>query len=265
MKKIKVVLMNKNHGFSLIGTLVGAVVFTMLLGGSAKFVEMTLQASNASKAVLTENNLKQTIAQGLEKKCNTNKDDATLNHESLVGDPATGIGVLKDSFTLPGGIKQGEDFKGGIEVVKMELQGVATESTRDFVVYYKMKGLGKLNAQDPSKCLSADVTGCFEQRCTVNYHITDNHCTSSVDCHSFDGSGGGGGPPPCYKVDKTETEGRKTLVGCEGPNTATGLSTTAIGFGAGKVSTGEKNTFVGANAGNKNTTGERNTFVGESA
>ena len=228
--------MNKNRGFSLIGTLVGAVVFTMVLGGSSKFVEITLQASNASKAVLTENDFKQTIAQGLiSEGCGASASliPGQLEADSTIQDsnPANGIGKLKDDFSL-GGIKKGEDFKGSITVVKMELRGVATNETRDFVVYYKMKGLGKLNARDPLKCTNTDVTGCFEHSCTVEYK--NNKCTRSRECHNFAGGGGGGGPPPCYEVD----DSGKTLVGCGGTKDAGGTNTTAIGHDAGKDLTG---------------------------
>ena len=265
--------MNKNHGFSLIGTLVGAVIFTTVLGGSAKFVEITLQSSNTSKAILTENDFKQTIAKGLtiakdsiKAGCSTTPGDASLKPKELVGsDRDDGIGTLKDGFELPGGIKKG-DFKGSIEVVKMELRGVATESKRDFVVYYKMKFLGNLNARDPLKCTNTDVTGCFEHSCQVTYDRTNKHCKSSDICQVFAG-GGGGGPPPCYQADNTNSSGQEaqTLVGCGGANESAGTKTVAIGYGAGKANTGTGNTFIGYKTGLTNTGSGWNTFLGSHA
>ena len=157
----------------------------------------------------------------------------------------------------------------------MELRGVATEATRDFVVYYKKKGLGHLNALDPDKCISTDVTGCFEQACQVNYDRTNKHCTGLVNCHAF---AGGGGPPPCYKVDDSTTS--TTLVGCGKTTEITATGTTAIGYDAGyalpsgvantflgvgagyKTSSGQRNVFIGFGAGQDNTTGSDNTFIG---
>ena len=259
----------------------------MLLSGSAKFVEMSLQSSNVAKAVLAESEFKQTIIQGLESEgCHENdKDQAKLNPDHLEGDDKDdGIGAFSSGFSL-NGIKVG-DFKGSIEVVKMELRGVATEATRDFVVYYRKKGLGNLNALDPDKCKSADVTGCFVQGCTVKYSNTDDkkHCTEP-EC-LLGGGGGGSGPPDCYDVVEG-SENQQTIVGCSGTggDETTKTFTTAIGFNAGKDGTGRHNTFVGHGAGgggavgisgNKNTfigrdagkattTGSRNTFIGNKA
>ena len=264
-----------NRGFTLVELLVASVVGTMLLGVSAKFIEMNLQSTNVAKALLTENDFKQTIAKGLENEgCHeTDDNQASLKPDSLdtsAPNKADGIGALKSGFSL-NSIKVG-DFKGSIEVIKMELKGVATEPTRDFVVYYKKKDLGILNAPDASKCISTDVTGCFEQRCTVNYKNTPpgdsdpGHCTGSVDCHALGGGGGGGGgPPPCYHVDKTDSSGSeaKALVGCGGTHEpAGGTKTTAIGYSAGKVNTGAGNTFIGYKTGLENIGGAHNTFIG---
>ena len=258
----------------------------MLLSGSAKFVEMNLQSSNVAKAVLAESDFEQTIEQGLDSE-GCHKDDVTkasLKPRFLEGaDKDDGIGVFKkdepDKFSL-NGIEVG-DFKDSIEVVKMELRGVAIEATRDFFVYYKKKGLGNLNALDPDKCKSSDVTGCFVKVCKVEYSNTDKHCTKSL-CSVVSG-GGGGGPPPCYKVDDDSTTG-KTLVGCGNTKDITATGTTAIGYNAGaelesdglyntflgvgagsKTETGDNSVFVGWGAGSNTTTGSDNTFIGHSA
>ena len=268
---------NRGLGFTLVELLVGAVVGTMLLSGSAKFVEMSLQSSNVAKAVLAESDFEQTIKQGLRSKgCNTDKAQADLKSAKLVADskvpgsaPNDGIGALKPDFSLPGGIKKDGVFKGSIKVVKMELRNVdpVDPTKRKFVVYYKKIGLGNLNAPDPDKCISTDVTGCFEQTCQVNYDNNTNkkHCTGLVNCHPFVG-GGSSGPPPCYKVDDDSTTG-KTLVGCGGTKDITATGTTAIGYNAGQglASTGTGNTFLGVGAGFSTLSGQSNVFVGYGA
>ncbi len=183
-------------GFGLLEVLVASVVGTILISGSAKFMQITLQTSNVAKSILIENDFKATIAQGLKDKgCASSADDALLKPASLKTGTTTddGIGEFKDAIALPGGIQKG-DFKGSIEVIKMELRGVAGDDTRDFVVYYKKKHLGTLSAPDPENCTdtpAVKVTGCYNHYCTVAYDRTAKHCTGSVNCHSLSGGGGG--------------------------------------------------------------------------
>ncbi len=160
----------------------------LVISGSAEFLKVVLSSAKVSNTILTENDFKQTIAKGLKDAgCSNDQTKAKLKPASLVNEPDNGIGVFKgpDDFSLPGGIKVG-DFKGVIEIVKMELKGVATDPTRDFVVYYKKKNLGKLSARDPQKCTGTDVTGCFFHSCTVDYDNDNKHCTGAeVNCHNF--------------------------------------------------------------------------------
>ena len=172
--------------------LVAGIVGSVLLTGSAKFLDITLQSANIAKSILTENDFKATIANGLGSKgCASSQADALLKPDSLKTGTTKddGIGEFKPEITLPGGIKKGDVFKNGIEVVKMELTGVAAESTRDFVVYYKKKNLGRLNAIDIDNCEAAPTlktTGCFEHKCTVNYDTASKHCTGLISCHNID-------------------------------------------------------------------------------
>ena len=237
-----------NRGFTLVELLVGAVIVTVVLNGSAKFIEMSLRSNNAAKAGLVENDFKQTIAKGLENEgCNSVPGDASLKPANLEGsDKANGIGAFKSTFSL-NSIKVG-DFKDSIKVVKMELRNTdpVESNKRNFVVYYKHINLGSLSAPDPDNCkydndpTKIKATGCFEHTCTVNYKntATDKHCTGSVNCHAF--GVGVGGNPDCYKVD----DSGKTLVGCDDTKDAGGTNTTAIGYGAGKDLTGGSNNIA---------------------
>ena len=196
VRNLSRVAITGSAGFGLLEVLVASVVGTILISGSAKFMQITLQTSNVAKSILIENDFKATIAQGLKDKgCASSADDALLKPASLKTGTTTddGIGEFKDAIVLPGGIQKG-DFKGSIEVIKMELRGVAGDDTRDFVVYYKKKHLGTLSAPDPENCTdtpAVKVTGCYNHYCTVAYNRTAKHCTGSVNCHSLSGGGGG--------------------------------------------------------------------------
>ncbi len=233
VRNLSRVAITGSAGFGLLEVLVASVVGTILISGSAKFMQITLQTSNVAKSILVENDFKATIAQGLKDKgCATTAADALLKPASLKTGTTTddGIGAFKDAIALPGGIQKG-DFKESIEVIKMELRGVATEDKRDFVVYYKKKYLGKLNAPDPENCTdtpAVKVTGCYNHYCTVDYDRTNKHCTGSVICQSLTGGGGGLGEAEVNKLIKDEfkrqdcpdtAEGKKQFLrGFEGTN-----------------------------------------------
>ena len=96
-----------------------------------------------------------------------------------------------DDFTL---VEIG-DFKDSLEVVKMELQGntgnpKTSTVNRDFVVYYKKKGVGTL---EDKPCDSSNTDGCYFQTCSLQYELqsTSNPDVTVCDVQNCTGIAGG--------------------------------------------------------------------------
>ncbi len=184
-------------------------------------------------------------------------------------------------------LKKGVAFKGDLTIVKMELKGTLpspkdgttklTKQTafRSFLVYYKKERMGAYSTLGGKDCTDTDQSGCYFNQCQIEYRQDDpttspNEGSCSVsDCVNY-GSGGSGGTVACYTADteNDDISGKgqaRTLVGCGGTSNNQASWTTALGFEAGSQSTGVSNTFVGTQAGQKNTGGASNTFVGSAA
>ena len=96
-----------------------------------------------------------------------------------------------DDFTL---VEIG-DFKNSLEVVKMELQGntgnpKTSTVKRDFVVYYKKKGVGTL---ENKPCDSSNIEGCYFQTCSLQYELQNasNPDVTVCDVQNCTGIAGG--------------------------------------------------------------------------
>ena len=179
-------------GFGLLELLVASVIGSVLISGSARFLQITLQAHNISQSLLIEGNLRKKVKSGLETDCTKASGDA-----SKILKTDTNIGLdsdLKGSFTgtLPGDITTG-DFKSlnQIEIVKIELKNTdatsEVNSARAFVVYYKKKNLGTdLNAPNSATCTTSPVNtaGCYKYTCKVNIGgtETEKYCTGYESC-----------------------------------------------------------------------------------
>ncbi len=174
--------------------LVASVLGSVLLVGSAQSLKFSLQSAQVARSILTENDLKASIAQGLKEECATH-----LGPDKLTNTDTTkknkGIGTV--TAGLPG-VKVGA-FNDDIEVVKIELTGDPANTDRHLVVYYKKEGLGELNTIGGGVCSNTDQAGCFYHRCSVDYSgmfdpkaaplvpktdVTQQQCTLDT-CHSI--------------------------------------------------------------------------------
>ena len=147
--------------------LVASVVGSVLMIGSAQSLKFALQSAQVSSSILTENDLRASIPQGLKEglECAKHLEPAKLTNTNA-DHKSKGIGTVTEG--LPG-VKLG-DFNGDIEVKKIELTGDPTDQNkRTLVVYYKKTGLGKLNTMNGGACSSTDTTGCFYNRCSIDY------------------------------------------------------------------------------------------------
>ena len=287
------------RGIGLIETLVGGAIGAVVVAGSMKSLQLSLESAQVVKSSLSESDLRFSIGQTLH-----NTSDCVTNFAptsaTVPTDPeqASSIGLYGTNRDFGRGevvrlaktlgttdtaddipiLKKGVAFKGALNIVKMELKGAGdtgdannpkkNKVSRTFVVYYKKEGMGSYSTLGGEPCTATDQSGCYFNQCQVEYQLDDDDNTATPftkvcrvsDCANYGSQGRGAN---CYKVDGDSGKER-TLVGC-GADSAEGLQTVAIGFSAGKVNTGNYNTFLGAKAGGKNTSAPANTFVGQAA
>ncbi len=174
-------LISRKAGIGIAEVLVASVLGSVLLLGSAQSLKFSLQSAQVSRSILTENDLKASISQGLKGGCATHLRPSQLTNTDTAK-KNKGIGTVTNG--LPG-VKVG-DFNGDIEVVKIELTGDPADEDRLLVVYYKKKGLGEdLNTLGGAACSPKDgttpavTTGCYYHRCSIDYSgIFDDYSTS---------------------------------------------------------------------------------------
>ena len=278
---VKQVLSRKTRGIGLIETLVGGAIGAVVVAGSMKSLQLSLESNLVAKATLAEMDIHHTIRQALQgskQDCLANftpeaQADPNPYAQGLYGaDREWGIGEVFQLYK--GGAKvleKKQTFKGSLEIVKMSLKGVkpttdpnskkitkGTEVPRSFVVYYKKVNMGSYSTLAGNPCTESDLSGCYFEQCEVTLRVDDDEdddttppagiqVCSSGTCANYGSQGSG--PPPCYEVD--DSGNQQTLVGCRGTagDQTKKTFTTAIGFNAGKGVTGKHNTFVGHGAG----------------
>ena len=290
----------------------GAVVFA----GSMKTLTISLDASRLVTATLTEADLRHVVGQVLNDQpaCIANFDPkANAVPTSITETTALGLyGPQKDwgrgeVVRLAKGassIRRGEQFKGDLEIVKMELTGGGTGETakptpanpssdkeRTFTVFYKKLNVGPAyNTVGGEECTASNTAGCFFHKCTLTYILNSagnavETCTVG-DCVSYgQSSQAGGSPAHCYHFPDNTTD--KVIIGCGDTKDTGGSRTLAIGYNAGgssvgttgggvgnhiigyeagtSITKGNYNTFLGWSAGRKTTEGHGNVFIGGSA
>ena len=264
------------RGMGLAEVLVAGAVGGVIIAGSMKSLQLSLQSAQVVKSSLSESDLHHTIRQVL-----SSKQDCLSNFkptgETIPSDPKQpssiglygadrewGVGEVvrfaktfgnTDNTDDEALLKKGVAFKGDLSIVKMELKGQPPrpkDSTtkldkkpalRTFVVYYKKEGMGGYSTLGGEPCDKDNLQGCYFNQCKVELRLDDSATagTNEAKCEGMcadyrSGGGGGSGNPDCYKVDK-EAGKERTLVGC-GADEAEGAKTTAIGFNAGKDLTG---------------------------
>ena len=297
----------------LVATGLGAVVFA----GSMKTLTISLNASRLVTATLTEADLRHVVGQVVtdQPACIANFDPKSNTvPTSITETTALGLyGPQKDwgrgeVVRLAKGassIRRGEQFKGDLEIVKMELTGGGTGETakptpanpssdkkRTFTVFYKKLNVGPAyNTVGGGECTASNTAGCFFHKCDLTYILNSagnavETCTAG-DCVSYgQSSQAGGSPAHCYHFPDDTTD--NILIGCGDTKNTSGPHTLAIGYNAGgssissnpvkgrwnhligyeagtNITEGSFNTFFGHNAGHETTKGGNNVFIGGEA
>ena len=170
-------------GYGLLEILVASVIGSVLISGSARFLQITLQAHNISQSLIHEDNLRKKLKSGLESDCENTDTDSKVLKPSINGLDSDLKGAVDTNFILPGDIKKG-DYKGQIDIVKIELKDTdpVQSDARTFTVYYKKKNLGtELNAPNSANCTATATSGCYNITCELTIDSTAN-CTGLTAC-----------------------------------------------------------------------------------
>lgn len=110
---------------------------------------------------------------------------------------------------------------------------------------------------------SADGRIIMPTRLGLNIIVDKEPNTQSLPVYSCFGGHIKSFNPDCeFHGYDTATDTRRTVIGCGGSIDGRGAGLTTFGHGAGIISTGADNTFVGASAGASNDNGEKNVFLG---
>ena len=277
-KKVIGFVFKNNSGFSLMEILVVVGISSVILFGTFKILNVSVQSSQIVKTSFSEQDLRVAMGRvlGSSGQCKINLKPVANGISNL------GKGPLDQLRHTQGGsnvvlLQRGESFKNDLEIVDMQLVGGTDDPKtmvveRNFVVYYKKNIVGVQNTLGGGVCDTTDTTGCYFSQCRLKYELdaADDVTTCDVlDCT------GGEESVPCYVVDEldetggpnviTSKEKGRTLVGCGGTAQIAQSTNTAFGFGAGASSMdGGANTFIGYKAGASNTSGY-SVFVGHEA
>ena len=289
-----------NRGLTLIELLVTMSIATIILVAVGDLGTMTLRTSMLAKAQLTTNDLKLIVGDVLGDqdhcKANLNPKEAGTPPKSVLTGSNKHLGVgyiseLKRDVSASGAavVKAGAVFKGDLDIIQMRLQGDATKNpkhltqhvVRDFVVYYKMRGVGHLGAKGPDCKIvgSTDAkleSDCYSVKCSLEYRLNPQLSTShaeynkvehcvKLDCEDLSFKKGGSVKnKKCADkgqyLDGFDSAGTEICEPSGGPK-----FNVFLGKEAGKATTGSTNTFIGHQAGYLNTTGGANVFIGNHA
>ena len=277
-KKVISFVLRNTSGFSLMEILVVVGISSVILFGTFKILNVSVQSTQIVKSSFSEQDLRVAMGRvlGSSEQCKRNLKPVANGISNL------GKGPLDQLRHTQGGsnvvlLQRGESFKNDLEIVDMQLVGGTDDPKtmvveRNFIVYYKKNIVGAQSTLGGGVCDTTDTTGCYFSQCRLKYKLdaADDVTTCDVlDCT------GGEESIPCYIVDEldetggpntiTSKEKGRTLVGCGGTSQISQSTNTAFGFGAGAASMdGGANTFIGYKAGTSNTSGY-SVFVGHEA
>ena len=300
-----------NRGLTLIELLVTMSIATIILVAVGDLGTMTLRTSMLAKAQSTTVDLKETLSSALE----SGSDSCKGNLAPVKAGPPPfgelsganqnkGVGQIdilrRYAGTTKGAVlvKKGEAFKGDLDIVAMRLidplettgppavlindPKTAPPKTREFYVFFKMRGVGPLGTKGPD-CKEASTltklkSDCYSVKCTVmKYRLNSQTVTSHADFNKVDEcgevncialskgfSGGSVKNKKCADkgqyLDGFDSAGTEICEPSGGPK-----FNVFLGKEAGKATTGSTNTFIGHQAGYLNTTGGANVFIGNHA
>ena len=233
------------RGVSLVEVLVASVIGGVIILGSLQSLKFAMQAGGVSRAILTENNFKLTLSNALKDNCQNNLQPSDADKAKAII-PVTSLRLKPGA---PDIIEIGT-FKGDIDVVKMEIRAQAnTDTSREFIAYYKKTNLGDLNTVSGLECDATTTPqklgGCFKARCKLRYELGDKDGTPEIEtgflktcesltCHPVVLQVAGGIGPKCPWGEiwrNNKCDNRETITGgtCAKPEGSLFLSVGASG------------------------------------
>ena len=260
-----------NKGFSLIEVLLAAFILSFISLAIFKTLDISILSSNLSNSLVSDADLKIAIHNVLKpEQCNRNLNPSNLDNISVTSKTIDSLKKYKDP-TNPSDtsgvelIKINERFRDYLDIVKIELAGPDTDTQREFKVYYKRNRVKHLSTREKKPCDSTDQSGCYVNKCNLEYEVTGTDVTTCtvLDCFSIGSSTVNNVLNGCYSV-----ENDSLILGCGNTQNIGGTETVAIGhFGSSLSVNGTRNYFFGPDIGTHPTqvTGNRNVFMGDHA
>ena len=263
------IVFKSSLGFSLVGAMMASAIGALSVLGLVKLSSNIVNTLNTSRkeANLMElsEDIKRAFQQGNDPSCDMHVQDCYNSCTSSLVGYGTGSGgslAIKDPSPMPAGMGagpvryEGGNVYKGIRVQEIRYVPHPTLSSRaDVTVHFSI-------SDDPLETLTAPIglhfTVFIDEESTSN---TIDRCT--IASAEITGSGMLGVVQDCRKVGMGNT-----LVGCGGTERNSGSHSTAFGYKAGGdskagvYSSGAETSFLGYEAGKKNTSGRGNTFIG---
>ena len=261
------IFLKNSSGFSLVGALTASAIGAIAVLGLAKLSSNIVGTLNKSRKEANFMNLTEDIKRAFQGRApcdHTQTTDDCYNSctSSLLGLSTTGsevsVSIKEPSQTGVGAEKyKGGDIIRGVIIQQIAYKPSTLPQQADVRVHFSISDDTKETLTAPpslhfSIFIDEEDAGKI-RRCTVS--------SSEIALGS-----GLTAAQVCRKV-----EAGKTLVGCGGTEDVSGSESTALGYkaggdtGSGNFSSGPHISFLGYEAGKKNTTGENNTFIGYQA
>lgn len=163
--------------------------------------------------------------------CERNLSPSNLNTISLTSKTVSVLKKYNDP-TNPSDtsgvnlITEGDRFRDYLDIVKIELAGPDTDIQREFKVYYKRSRLKHLSTREKKLCDSTDQSGCYVNKCNLEYEVTGTDVTTCniLDCFSIGSNTVNNVLNGCYSV-----ENDSLILGCGDAQNVGGKRTILFG------------------------------------
>ena len=276
-----------NKGFSLLEVLIAAFILSFISLAIFKTLDISILSSNLSNSLVSDADLKIAVHNVLKpEQCNRNLNPSNLNDISPISKTIDSLKKYKNPDDLLDNdgvelIKINERFRDYLDIVKIELAGPDTDTQREFKVYYKRNRVKHLSTREKKPCDSTDQSGCYVNKCNLEYEVTGTDVTTCTVLDCFNVGTSNNAQMQCYSV-----ENNNVLAGCGSTQNIGGNNIIAIGYDIGRENLsvsgsnhifiggpnhtttvgGASNQFFGGNAGSLATVeGIANSFFGQSA
>ena len=190
--------MKNNKGFGLVEALIAAGILSVISIGLMKTFEISFNSANLMNSLYVTQDLRTVVTQTLNSglQCENNLKSSNLISYVGAGDTRK-VEVLK-KFRSAGDttgtelVRSGERFRDYLDIVAMRLEEPDTDLVfnndvhKIFSIYYKLGRVRKFRTRDQKPCTEADTSGCYVNKCNLEYDLSDplNPRCDLLDCFS---------------------------------------------------------------------------------